>query len=269
MSDHLSEAEDAIEGLLDRAEALLGVKFRDRRLLREALTHSSYRNEHGFIEVDNQRLEFLGDSVLGCAIAHFLWKQFADEPEGMLTRYRALLVSEEGLASLARELQVGSLMLLGRGEELTGGSDKTSLLADLYEAIVGAIFLDQGFEITRTLIEQHFEGRIAQIPRRSRHSDFKTQLQELAQRRFQAVPAYRIVHEDGPDHEKVFHAEVSITGIPCARGAGRTKKDAEQEAAQQVWEVLTRGDDEPLPRYEDPGAAQQGGSPRGADGGGV
>ncbi|GMV41455.1 MAG: ribonuclease 3 [Myxococcales bacterium] len=251
------DTDAALAPLLDGVEALLEVTFEDRRLLREALTHTSYRNEHGSVDADNQRLEFLGDSVLGCVIAHLLCEHFAEEPEGMLTRYRALLVSEEGLAAVARELNLGPFMLLGRGEELTGGSNKASLLADLYEALIGAVYLDRGFEMARTIIQRHFAARIAQIPRHSQQSDFKTQLQELSQRRFQAVPTYRIVEERGPDHEKTFHAEVSITGVSCATGVGRTKKDAEQEAARQVWEVLSRGDDEPLPRGVPGGTADQ------------
>lgn len=251
MSTEEERDEDRTTALLEHAQAVLGVRFQDHRLLLEALTHSSFRNEHGDVDFDNQRLEFLGDSVLGCVIAHRLWALFPDEPEGTLTRYRATLVSEEPLAHLARELGLGPLLRLGRGEELTGGAEKPSLLADLYEAVVGAIYLDRGFLSTGTLIAEHFAGRLAQIPRRTSLSDFKTQLQEITQRRFQAIPLYRIVREDGPDHDKVFHAVVTLLEVPCGRGSGRTKKDAEQDAACRVWEVLSEGDDASLPRLSD------------------
>lgn len=257
----MEETGDRTAQLLERAQALLGIEFDRPELLLEALTHSSYRNEHTDVTFDNQRLEFLGDSVLGCVIAHRLWELFPDEPEGTLTRYRSTLVSEEPLAALARELGLGALMRLGRGEELTGGSDKTSLLADVYEAVVGAVYLDRGFHGAGRLITSHFEGRLAQIPRRTRLSDFKTQLQEITQRRFQAVPQYRIVREDGPDHDKVFHAVVVLLEVPCGRGTGRTKKDAEQDAARRVWEVLSENEDATLLRIpdEDDGSGGDGG----------
>jgi ribonuclease-3 len=228
-----------VEGILAEAQERLGVRFADVALLREALTHTSYRNEHEDVTFDNQRLEFLGDSVLGCVIAHTLWERFQDEAEGMLTRYRALLVSEEGLATVARELGLGPLMLLGRGEELTGGAEKASLLADVYESVVAAIYLDQGFD------------RGKEIVRTSRTSDHKTKLQELIQRRFQAIPTYHIVGESGPDHDKTFYAELSVRGQTCSRGVGKTKKDAEQSAARAVWELLEGSEEAPLPRLED------------------
>jgi ribonuclease-3 len=240
-----------VEGILAEAQERLGVRFADVALLREALTHTSYRNEHEDVTFDNQRLEFLGDSVLGCVIAHTLWERFQDEAEGMLTRYRALLVSEEGLATVARELGLGPLMLLGRGEELTGGAEKASLLADVYESVVAAIYLDQGFDRGKEIVVAHFESRIDRIARTSRTSDHKTKLQELIQRRFQAIPTYHIVGESGPDHDKTFYAELSVRGQTCSRGVGKTKKDAEQSAARAVWELLEGSEEAPLPRLED------------------
>lgn len=252
---HDPQEEQRIAEILTRAEELIGLKLRDPSLLREAVTHTSYRNEHDEVTYDNQRLEFLGDSVLGCAIADLLFARFEGEPEGMLTRYRALLVSEDGLASVARELRLGEVLLLGRGEELTGGAEKPSLLADVYESIVGAIYVDQGYEAARERIATHFGSRLAQIARKNRYSDFKTKLQEIVQRRFSAIPAYRIALEEGPDHDKTFHAELLVRSKVCAMGLGKSKKDAEQNAARAVWEILVADEAAELPELPE-GPAQ-------------
>jgi ribonuclease III len=218
---------------LDRA---LGVDLRDPSLREAALTHRSYAFEQG-LDVTNERLEFLGDSVLGLVVTDLAYRSYPTLPEGQLAKLRAAVVNMQALADVARGLGVGELVLLGKGEEQSGGRDKASILADALEAIFGAVYLDRGLDVARALIERLFGPRLEAYVRGEGDRDFKTILQELASQRLRALPSYD-VEEEGPDHEKRFTATVSVAGELLGRGAGRTKKEAEQHAAREAYERL-------------------------------
>jgi ribonuclease-3 len=222
---------------LDRA---LGVRFRDAGLREAALTHRSFAFEQG-LTITNERLEFLGDSVLGLVVTDMAYATYPDLPEGQLAKLRAAIVNMQALADVARGLGVGELVLLGKGEEQSGGRDKASILADALEAIFGAVYLDAGLEQARALIERLFRPRMEAYVRGEGDRDFKTILQELASQQLRSLPSYE-VGEDGPDHQKEFTAVVSVAGEELGAGSGRTKKEAEQHAAREAYERLrTRG----------------------------
>jgi ribonuclease-3 len=211
----------------------------DRDLAVAALTHKSYVNEHrGEGLVDNERLEFLGDAVIDLAVSHRLMEKFPDAREGDLSKIRAAVVDEAGLARIARELDLGPLLRLGRGEELTGGRQKASLLADALEAVVAALYLGGGLQAVLGLIDRFLEEAFARAADGTLDRDYKTQLQELAQSRMRATPRYRVVAEHGPDHSKTFEVELDLKGETLGRGTGRSKKDAEQAAAKLALEAL-------------------------------
>lgn len=217
----------------------LGVDF-DAELLTLALTHRSYAYENGGLE-PNERLEFLGDAVLGLVITDHLYRDHPDLPEGQLAKLRASVVNMHALAGVARELGEGGLgqyLLLGRGEELTGGRDKASILADSLEAVLGAIYLQHGLETSRAVIHRLFGSLLAEAPLLGAGLDWKTSLQELTASVGLGVPDYR-VEEQGPDHRKEFSAYVEVGGDTWGQGGGRTKKDAEQKAAQAAWRRLS------------------------------
>jgi ribonuclease-3 len=220
-------------------EEKIGYRFRCRPLLQGALTHKSFSNEQpGRSAPDNERLEFLGDAVLDLAISHWLFESFPDLPEGELTRIRAEVVSEPALAVVARRLDLGTCLQLGRGEERSGGREKDSLLADALEALLGAVFCDGGLPAVAPLIEPMFGERIADAVRRKTGVDFKTRLQEILQSRGGRPPDYHLVLAEGPDHQRLYTIEVLSNGEPLGRGCGRTKKAAEQEAARLALERL-------------------------------
>jgi ribonuclease-3 len=215
---------------LDRLELALGMRLHDRALLLEAITHRSFVNEvtdPGV--VDNERLEFLGDAVLSVVVATELVRRFPHAKEGTLSRLRASMVDEPALSIRARELQLGDALRLGRGEELSGGRQRASILADALEAIVGATYVDGGFEAARALLL-----RVLAFPEDADDfvADPKTQLQEHLQALRRGTPRYRIVGEEGPDHAKVFEVEVMLDEAPLGRARGRTKKEAERRAAE-------------------------------------
>lgn len=217
-------------------EERLGYRFRDRALLDLALTHRSWANEQGQ-ETHYERLEFLGDAVLGLVTAERLYREHPDQPEGQLSKRKAVLVSKPSLARLARRLEVGGELRLGVGEERSGGRAKASLLADSLEALFGAVFLDGGMEMARRVIEPllgHAEDEWEQ----RRHQDAKTRLQELTQARGWDLPDYALVAEVGPDHDKLFSVECWVSGERVGRGEGRSKKLAEQAAASVALEAL-------------------------------
>jgi ribonuclease-3 len=218
---------------LDRA---LGVRFDDAGLRTTALTHRSYAFEQG-LGVNNERLEFLGDSVLGLVVTDLAYRSYPELPEGQLAKLRAAIVNMQALADVARGLGIGELILLGKGEEQSGGHDKASILADGLEAIFGAVYLDAGLDVARELIERLFRPRMEAYVRGEGDRDFKTLLQELASQRQQALPSYE-VQEQGPDHQKEFTATVSVGGERLGSGMGRTKKEAEQQAAREAYERL-------------------------------
>jgi ribonuclease-3 len=230
------------DGSVAALEARLGRSLGDRRLAVAALTHKSYVNEHrdeaGL--ADNERLEFLGDAVIDLAVSHRLMEKFPGAREGDLSKMRAAVVDEQGLSEMARALDLGGLLRLGRGEELTGGRAKASLLADAMEAVVAAIYLDGGLEPVLALVDRFLGDAFARAAAGTLDRDFKTQLQELAQSRLRATPRYRVVGERGPDHSKTFEVETDLRGEVLGRGAGRSKKDAEQAAAKLALDLLGR-----------------------------
>jgi ribonuclease III len=229
----VSHAVTASPEALDRA---LGVRFRDAALREAALTHRSYAFEQAR-GVNNERLEFLGDSVLGLVVTDLAFRTYPDLPEGQLAKLRAAIVNMQALADVARSLGIGELILLGKGEEQSGGHDKASILADALEAIFGAVYLDAGLDVARELIERLFRPRMEAYARGEGDRDFKTLLQELVSQRQQTLPSYD-VKERGPDHQKEFTAVVTVGGERLGSGTGRTKKEAEQQAARQAFEAL-------------------------------
>jgi len=223
---------------LAELEARLGYRFRNRCLLAEALRHSSFVNEQGqFGLCDNERLEFLGDAVLELVVSHILMRRHPCAAEGELTRQRAAVVNESHLASLARSLLMGSCLQLGKGEALSGGREKNSILADALEALFAAVYLDGGFETVCRVVERHLFQQTAAGHRDVNGFDYKSMLQERIQNRGGGAPRYEIVRETGPDHQKTFCAEV-CAGRLKIRGRGRNKKAAEQEAARRALAAL-------------------------------
>lgn len=211
-------------------ERRLGVAFKDRSLLHLAMTHRSYAYEQGGLP-NNERLEFLGDSVLGIVVTRALYDLYPDEDEGDLAKRRAALVNAIVLAEVAREIDLGEHVLLGKGEEMTGGADKGSILSDTLEALFGAIYLDRGQRVAGKVILRLMYPRISGEVEVAR--DYKTSLQELASARFRVLPEYR-VSESGPDHAKRFRAAVYLEGSSYGEGDGRSKKEAEQAAARHA-----------------------------------
>jgi len=213
------------------------VRFRDAALREAALTHRSYAFENE-IEVNNERLEFLGDAVLGLVVTDMAFRTFPTLPEGELAKLRAAMVNMTALADVARDLGLGAFVLLGKGEEMSGGRDKASILADAFEATLGAVYLDRGLDTARKLIERLFRPRMIAYARGEGGRDYKTILQEMASSDLHALPEYRIA-ERGPDHEKEFTATVYLAGEPWGTGTGRSKKEAEQQAAHEAYRRLT------------------------------
>ena len=220
-------------------EKKLNYTFRDPGLLSEALSHSSYANEHRSAGLrSNERLEFLGDSVLGFVTAEFLFLQHPDLPEGDLTRIRAALVCEQSLYEVARKLDLGRYLKLGRGEEAGGGRERTSILADATEAVFAAVYLDGGIGAASTLIHRVLLDAEKEEVVEERRRDYKTALQELVQRQADQVLTYRMIGEEGPDHDKTFLAEVLLNGTQVGTGSGHSKKEAEQSAAKAALRKL-------------------------------
>jgi ribonuclease-3 len=222
-----------VRGRATPLERALGVRFKDRALREASLTHRSYAFERE-LEETNERLEFLGDAVLGLVVTDLAYRRFPDLAEGDLAKLRAATVNMITLADIARELGLGDEILLGKGEEQSGGREKTSILADAMEAVLGAVYLDRGLDAARQLIERVFWPRMQAYVRGEGDRDYKTGLQELAAQDLGAVPQYR-VSEQGPDHAKHFTATVLLAGQPYGRGTGRSKKEAEQRAAHEAY----------------------------------
>ncbi|NLM04397.1 MAG: ribonuclease III [Clostridiales bacterium] len=208
-------------------------KFKDIQLLREALTHSSYANESKRHTNHNERLEFLGDSVLGLIISEYIFAKYKHLPEGELTKVRASVVCEPSLAEQAKKIQLGKYLLLGKGEELTGGRTRESILADALEALIGAIYIDGGIEESKKFILKHFMESIKLASTGTLFKDYKTELQELLQSKSVDKITYKVVDEHGPDHNKTFDVEVLLGDVVIGRGSGRSKKEAEQRAAKE------------------------------------
>lgn len=212
-------------------QARLGFRFRDEALLRLALTHPSVAHESGAATAHNQRLEFLGDAVLQLVLTQKLYEQFPDSDEGPLTKARARLVNRRSLAERARVLGLGAHLILGRGEETHGGRERSSALADAFEALLGAIFLDGGFDAAREFILREFGGAFDVVSTLPTIDNPKGELQELLQARSPESPEYRVISATGPDHDRVFECTVHHGGVELARGSGKSKKAAESDAA--------------------------------------
>jgi ribonuclease III len=219
---------------LDRA---LGVRFRDAALRELGVTHRSYAFEQE-LGHNNERLEFLGDAVLGLVVTDMAFRDFPELPEGELAKLRAAIVNMTALADVARDLDLGAFIFLGKGEEMSGGRGKASILADALEATLGAVYVDRGLDVARKLIERLFRPRMIAYVRGEGGRDYKTILQEVASSELHALPEYRI-SERGPDHEKEFTATVFLVGESWGSGTGRSKKEAEQQAAHEAFRKLS------------------------------
>lgn len=230
---------------LDDLEQVLQHSFGNPQLLCQALVHRSFAHENPHLQqMDNETLEFLGDAVLGLAVSHLLLERFPNLNEGDLSRLRSSIVNEKELAKLSRGLKLGEFLLLGKGEELTGGRQKPSLLADTLEAVLAAIYLDSGLEATIRVVQRLFQAYLDAErdadPLKMWDKDYKTQLQELTQARYRATPDYILEVEQGPDHDKTFEVSVALEGRLLARGTGKSKKEAQQQAARQALEALSK-----------------------------
>lgn len=218
-------------------EEKVGVEFTDVELLRQAFTHRSYLNEHrGEVAGHNERLEFLGDAVLELISTHFLYEKFPDKPEGELTAYRAALVNAVTCAEIANALSMNDYLLLSRGEAKDTGRARGVLLANAFEALIGAMYLDQGYEVTRQFIAKHLFPKIDDIIRRRLWQDPKSTLQEKAQDVEGITPSYAVIRESGPDHDKHFTVGVYLRDKLLAQGDGKSKQEAEQESARNALE---------------------------------
>ena len=216
---------------LNEFQQNIGYQFKQEALLRQALTHSSYAHEKNLKELmDNERLEFLGDAVLEVVSSEFLFKNHPEMNEGQMTKLRASLVCEQSLATCARELELGKFLLLGNGEDLTGGRERDSILSDAWEALIGAMYLDGGFTSAKEFILKYV---LTDIEHKKLFYDSKTMLQELIQNKYKQSLHYVLLSEDGPDHNKIFTVQAYMDDTPLLTGKGRTKKAAEQNAAYQ------------------------------------
>ena len=222
---------------LKKLEAAIGYHFQNLSLLRNAMTHSSYANENKKAGVNNERLEFLGDSVLGIVVADYLFKNCPHLPEGDLTKTRAALVCEKACCGFSQQLGVGEYLLLSHGEQNSGGRTRSSILADAFEAIIAAIYLDGGMEEARAFILR-FVKPMLQTARPKPFKDYKTMLQEIVQKNPEESLEYVLTGESGPDHDKHFSVEVHLNSNVIGKGGGRSKKEAEQQAAREALELM-------------------------------
>jgi ribonuclease-3 len=230
--------------LLDHGalQAILGVSFKDESLLQQALVHRSYLNENPALHlVSNERLEFLGDAVLGFVVADELYSRFPEFSEGELTKLRAALVRGETLSRIASSLQLGDYLYLGHGEEESGGRSRPRNLSCALEAVIGAVFLDQGFDVARSFILKLLDSEFDGVVEDKFTDDYKSRLQQVIQSERKITPIYRTVEEVGPDHAKVFTVEVLVGETVLGRGSGRSKRAAEMDAARQALQGLTGG----------------------------
>ncbi|NLM97049.1 MAG: ribonuclease III [Halanaerobiaceae bacterium] len=227
------------EKLLQELEKKINIEFSDKKILQRALTHKSFSNENSNLKLrDNERLEFLGDSVLSIVISTYIFDNFPDYPEGELAKMRSVIVSEPILAKIAREINLGKYLLLGRGEELSGGRNRDSILSDAMEALIAAIYLEKGIDKAREFIISLFEENIKEVEKGKYIHDYKTILQELIQKKSTDRPVYVVIDEKGPDHNKEFTVEVRHGDRKLGTGSGNSKKEAEQNAARVALETL-------------------------------
>jgi ribonuclease-3 len=218
---------------------IIGVNFQNMSLLEQALVHSSYINENPEYTLGhNEKLEFLGDAVLGFYVAEKLYKDYPDTNEGQMTKFRAALVSRDALARVTKSIRLGDFLYLGRGEESSGGRHKKANLAGALEAVIAAVYLDRGENETRDFILRILDKEMKRIDRKDIIIDYKSRLQETIQSKYQTAPGYRLVSEKGPDHDKTFTVEVIVNETVLGRGTGKSKKEAETEAARFALENL-------------------------------
>jgi len=241
-SDHHRKSKRSRYRQLEHLQSVLKLRFRNKSLLGKALTHRSYVNECGAIAKDNERLEYLGDSVLALVVNEYLFKKFEDYLEGDLAKIKSAVVSEATLAAVARELNLGSYIQMGRGEEMSGGRDRTSILANTVEALIGAVYLDAGLRESRRFVLGLLKGAIDRIDRLSYYRDPKTTLQEIVQKKYKDRPEYRVIEESGPDHNKNLLVQLVVQGRDICVGTGSSKRKAEIEAALHALEIIHRGD---------------------------
>lgn len=225
-----------LQDLLDS----LGIKVNNTHLIQNAFVHRSYLNESKDFQESNERLEYLGDAVLELATSHFLYNSYADFQEGMLTNLRAALVRTESLGDIASSLGFSKLLLMSRGEESTGGRVNRSILADTFEAFLGAIYLDQGYPTCVAILKTNLFPRAATVLKTQTYKDNKSFLQEIAQARFKATPQYNLLSASGPDHDKDFVMQVVIGETTYAQGQGKSKQTAQEDAAKNTLEMITK-----------------------------
>lgn len=218
-------------------EKLINIKFKSRKLLETVFTHKSYINESKDKVEHNERLEFLGDAVLELIVTEYLYTNY-ENPEGELTNWRAALVRGKNLAKLAKNLDLGKYLRLSKGEERSGGREKAYILANTFEALIGAIYLDNGFEQAKSFIDLHVTALLSEILRQKLHIDAKSYLQEMAQEKKNSTPEYKLLKEEGPAHEMIFEMAVYIEGDEVGRGKGSSKQKAEQQAAMDALKQL-------------------------------
>lgn len=225
----------------EQFEKKIGYCFRDKELLRHALTHTSYANEHGMQKYEsNERLEFLGDAIVDMVVSDYLYRANSTDLEGMLTKWRASVVCENSFARAAMSIGIGEYLLLGKGEDATGGRQRFSVLADAFEAIIAAIYLDSDIETVKKWIVSKLESEILLALEGKSGKDYKTLLQEKVQKNGRGKVSYVVVEEKGPDHAKTFCTEVYVDGERIAMGSGTSKKDAEQAAAGEALKILSK-----------------------------
>lgn len=226
--------------VLDELQRVIDYRFKNIELLNRALTHSSYANEHKKSNISyNERLEFLGDSVLSLVVSDYIYEKYSNYPEGELTKLRATVVCESSLAFIAKKIGLGKYLLLGKGEEVTGGRERESILADAFEAIIGAIYCDNGLDCAKDVIINLFEKTIScAVNDGNLFIDYKTQFQEVLQKTSKSQIAYKIIKEEGPDHNKIFFAEVRVDNRIYGNGFGKSKKEAEQMAAKMAMKRM-------------------------------
>ncbi|MGO9137644.1 MAG: ribonuclease III [Syntrophales bacterium] len=237
---------------LENFQRTLGYHFNRIELLDNALIHRSFVNETPALSCkDNERLEFLGDAVIGLCLSDLLMKRFPDYAEGQLSKLRAYVVNEQSLAGLARNLNIGAYLVLGRGEEGSGGRTKTSILSNAFEAVAAAIYIDCGFEKTSKFLENLFASVVEEGMKSVIYKDYKTALQEICQNRFKETPKYTLINETGPDHDKVFEISLTIAGMITTAGTGKSKKEAEQLAARRALEEFAKLQDTSPPPIDE------------------
>lgn len=218
-------------------ESKIGYTFKNKELIKKAVTHSSFANEVSKRDGSNERLEFLGDAVLSIIISDYLYKNYNHLPEGELTKLRASLVCEKSLFGFSKQLQMGEFLMLGKGEVLTGGRERSSILADAFEAVLAAIYLDGGIEPATTFVMKFALNELLS-DKKAAFTDYKTMLQEIIQKNPDDKPIYILVGESGPDHDKKFMVEVSLNADIIGKGEGRSKKEAEQAAAAEALKLM-------------------------------